>query len=269
MGANSSSDFLGLAGRVCVVTGAGSGIGRAIALAFAAEGAVVSVVDRNADACKATVSQIVEGGGKAVAIGCDVADPASVAAAGKASADALGPCDVLVNCAGVLRPGGLDELSIDEWNLVLNINLTGTFLCSQTFGRQMREKGKGALIHMASIAAANAAPSAGAYSVGKAGVAMLSRQLAIEWASHGVRSNTISPGMTLTAMTEASYTRPGHTEMRSKAIPIGRIGKPEDIANAALFLASDRSAYITGEDLVVDGGFTRNMMSLMPRTAEQ
>ena len=266
---NGNADFLGLTGRVCIVTGAGSGIGRAIALAFAEQGANVAMLDVNQDGCNQTVATIIREGGKAVAVPCDVSDPANIAAAAQRSADALGACDVLVNSAGILRPGTLDELGFAQWSQMIAVNLTGAFLCSQAFGRQMRGKGKGSLIHLASISADNATPGSGAYSTTKAGVVMLSRQLAIEWGAHGIRSNTVSPGMTLTPMTSASYSRPGHTELRSKTIPAGRIGRPEDIANAVLFLASDRADYITGENLVVDGGFTRNIMNQVPRTADQ
>ena len=259
---------LGLAGRVAVVTGAGSGIGRASAIAFAANGCRVAVLDRDAAGRDATVAAIAQAGGRAVAIDCDVRDPASVAAAAERSAAALGACDILLNNAGVLRFGTLDELSLDEWNEVLAVNLTGYFLCAQAFGRQMRARGKGALVHIASIAAAHPAGSSGAYSVAKAGVAMLSRQLAVEWGAHGIRSNAVCPGMTMTAMTEAAYNRPGTSEPRNKAIPAGRVGQPQDIADAVLFLASDRSAYMSGAELTVDGGFTRNLLGLVPRTGE-
>ena len=262
------TDFLGLTGRVCVVTGAGSGIGRAIAHGFAARGAKVAVLDRNADAAAKTVAEIAERGGQAIAIDCDVSDPVSVAGAAERSAAAFGPCDILVNNAGVLSAGALDELPIEAWNNVLAINLTGGFLCSQAFGRQMRAKGKGTLIHMASIAATHPTAFGGAYSIAKAGVAMLSRQLAVEWGPQGIRSNAVCPGMTLTPMTQAAYERPGTTEARERAIPAGRVGRPEDIADAVLFLASDRSAYITGEELTVDGGFTRNLLSLVPRSGD-
>lgn len=261
-------DFLGLAGRIGVVTGAGSGIGRAIAIALAAQGVKVAVLDRNASGAEASVSEISRQGGSAVAIACDVSDPASVAAAAERSAAAYGPCDIVVNNAGVLRPGALDTLTLAEWNAVLAVNLTGYFLCAQTFGAQMRGKGKGALVHTASIAATHANANGGAYAVAKAGVAMLSRQLAIEWGGFGIRSNCVSPGMTLTPMTHAAYTLPGTEQRRNQAIPAGRVGQPQDIADAVLFLASDRADYITGEELVVDGGFTRNLLSLVPRTGD-
>ena len=263
-----SSDYLGLAGRVCVVTGAGSGIGRAIALGFAALGAKVAVLDRDGAAAQLSVDQIIELGGTAIAIDCDVSDAASVDAAAVRSAAEFGPCDVLVNNAGVLRPGTLDSLTLDAWNTMIGVNLTGYFLCAQIFGRQMMAQGRGALVHTASVAASHPAGGSGAYSVTKAGVAMLSQQLAIEWGAHGIRSNSVSPGLTLTPMTHAAYTRPGTSERRNKAIPAGRVGQPEDVAQAVLFLASDRAAYITGTDLTVDGGLTRNLLSLVPRTGD-
>lgn len=255
----------GLAGRVCAVTGAGSGIGRGIALVLAGAGARVAVLDRNAEGSAATVLEIASIGGQAMAIDCDTSDAASVTAAAERSAAALGPCDVLVNNAGVLRPGALETLTLEEWNKVLSVNLTGYFLCAQVFGRQMRARRAGALVHIASIAADHVTAFGGAYSVAKAGITMLSRQLAVEWGKDGIRSNAVHPGLILTPMTQAFYDQPGTTERRSQAVPAGRIGLPADIAQAVLFLASDRAAYITGQELTVDGGFTRMLMGLIPR----
>lgn len=259
------SDPMGLDGRHCAVTGAGSGIGRAIALALAAAGARISVLDINTVGGAETVAIIQTKGGEAVAIRCDTADGGSVAEAAARSAQEFGPCHVLVNNAGVLRPGPLDTLSLEDWTKLLSVNLTGYFLCAQAFGRQMRTHGRGALVHVGSVAADHAASSGGAYCVAKAGVAMLSQQLAVEWGIHGIRSNVVHPGLILTPMSQAFYDQPGHTERRSQAIPLGRIGRPEDIAEAVVFLVSERSAYITGQNLTVDGGFTRNLMNLIPR----
>lgn len=269
MTSSNSPDFLGLGGRVCVVTGGGSGIGRAIALGFAAYGARVAVLDRNAEGAEACAAEINSQGGTAVAIGCDVSDPASVQAAAERSAAALGPCNILVNNAGVLRPGALDTLTLAEWNGMLAINLTGYFLCAQSFGRQMRAAGGGAMVHTASIAATYPTSFGGAYSVAKAGIVSLSQQLAIEWGSLGIRSNSVSPGLTMTPMTQAAYTKPGTAERRNLAIPAGRVAEPQDIADAVLFLASPRSAYITGVDLLVDGGLSSNLLSLIPRTGNE
>ena len=259
------ADPFGLAGRVCVVTGGGSGIGRAIALALAHAGAHIAVLDLNLQGNADTVAEINSLGGKAAAFDCDTSNPVSVAGAAAQSAAAFGSCDVLVNNAGILRAGPLDTLSLEEWNKVLAVNLTGYFLCAQAFGQQMRTKGGGALVHIASIAAEHPTGFGGAYSVAKAGIAMLSQQLAIEWGSHGIRSNAVHPGLILTPMSQAFYDQPGTTERRSQAVPVGRIGRPEDIAQAVLFLASERSAYISGQDLTVDGGFTRMLLSLIPR----
>jgi len=259
-------DPFGLRGRVCAVTGAGSGIGRGIAVALAGVGARVTVIDQNIEGAEETVSTLREQGSEAIAIKCDVSDPTSVSAAAEHSEAALGPCDVLVNNAGLLRAGGLDSLAIEDWNLLLSVNLTGYFLCSQIFGRQMRKRGAGTLIHVASIAATQATAFSGAYSVAKAGVTMLSRQLAIEWGSYGIRSNVVHPGMILTPLSQAMYDEPGATERRSQAVPLGRIGRPDDVAQAVLFLASDRSSYITGDEVTVDGGFTRMLLSLIPRS---
>ena len=259
------NDLFGLAGRVCAVTGAGSGIGRGIAVALARVGARVAILDRSVEGSAASLQEIESVGGEALVIECDVSQPDSVAAAAERCATVLGPCDVLVNNAGMIQPGALETLTFEQWNLVLSVNLTGYFLCSQAFGRQMRSKGKGALVHIASIAASHATPFSGAYSVAKAGVTMLSHQLAIEWGVQGIRSNVVHPGLILTPLSESMYAQPGVTERRSQAIPAGRIGRPEDIAEAVLFLASDRASYITGDTVTVDGGFTRMLLNLIPR----
>ncbi len=258
-------DIFGLRGQVCVVTGAASGIGRAIAQALAAHGAKVAVLDRDLAGREATADMIHQAGGQALAFAVDTGVQASVQSAAQEVAAQLGPCNVLVNNAGMLRPGPLASLCLAEWQAVLDVNLTGYFLCAQAFGAQMRALGGGTLVHTASIAADHATAHAGAYSVAKAGVQMLSRQLALEWAADHIRSNAVCPGMIYTPMSASLYNQPGVTERRSQAIPSGRIGRPEDIAQAVLFLASPRSAYVNGQELTVDGGFTRMLMSLVPR----
>jgi len=263
----SASEHTGLASRVCAITGGGSGIGRATALALARLGAHVAVIDRDLAGAQATAAQVQALGVKCVAIGCDTSSEADVNAAAASVQEALGPCDVLVNAAGVLKAASLEDMSLQEWNRVISVNLTGYFLCAQAFGRHMRTTGRGAIIHIASIAATHPTGHSGAYAISKAAVSMLSRQLAIEWGPQGIRSNTVCPGMTWTGMTQEAYGRPGAAELRGSAIPLRRIGQPEEIADAVVYLASDRSAYVNGVDLTVDGGFTRNLMSLMPRTA--
>ncbi len=261
-----SRDWLGLRDRICVVTGAGGGIGRAVAVAFAAAGAKVVLLDRDPGQAAATADTVKrETGGTAVAIACDVADPGSVASTAAQSLAEVGACDVLVNNAGLLRPGALDTIALAEWNAVLAVNLNGYLLCAQAFGRQMREKSAGAIVHVASIAGSHPQGNSGAYSVGKAGIVMLSRQLATEWGPAGVRSNVVSPGMVETPMSQAFYATPGVREKRSAVTPMRRIGRPQDIADAVLFLASRRAGYINGDEITVDGGYTRMLMALIPR----
>ena len=147
-----NSEWLGLQGRVCVVTGAGGGIGRAVAIAMAEAGAALVLLDKEEANCQATASAVRAAGGRVIAQACDIANPESVAAAERASR-AIGPCDVLVNNAGVLRPGSLATLALDDWNLLLSVNLTGYLLCAQAFGKAMIERGRGAIVHTADFVA--------------------------------------------------------------------------------------------------------------------
>jgi NAD(P)-dependent dehydrogenase (short-subunit alcohol dehydrogenase family) len=228
-----SPDWLGLSGRVCVVTGGGGGIGRAVAASLARAGARVAAIDRDERGLEVTRAEMHEVGDGHLVMPCDTTSAESVAAAAASIEKSLGPCGVLVNTAAVLRPGGLDTLSLAEWNAVLSVNLTGYFLCAQIFGRPMREHKRGSLVHIASIAGSHAQGRSGAYSVSKAGVVI--------------------------------YDTPGVTERRAAVTPARRVGMPQDIADAVLFLASDRSSYVTGDEIVVDGGYTRTLMNLVPR----
>jgi NAD(P)-dependent dehydrogenase (short-subunit alcohol dehydrogenase family) len=260
-----SSDWLGLSGRVCVVTGGGGGIGRATAVSLALAGAQVAAIDRDERCLAVTETELHKVGHAHLVTRCDTTSAESVTTASETIEKSLGPCSVLVNTAAVLRPGGLDTLSLAEWNAVLAVNLTGYFLCAQTFGRQMRSFGRGSLVHVASIAGSHAQAQSGAYSVSKAGVVMLSRQLASEWGPQGIRSNVVSPGLVVTPMSQSFYDTPGVTERRTAVVPARRIGMPQDIADAILFLASDRSAYVNGDEITVDGGYVRTLMNLIPR----
>lgn len=260
-----SSDWLGLSGRVCVVTGGGGGIGRATAISFAKAGARVAAIDRDERGLEATLAELRKLGEGHLVAGCDTTSTESVNAASEKIEKSLGPCSVLVNTAAILRPGALDTLTLAEWNAVLAVNLTGYFICAQAFGRQMRTLGRGSLVHVSSIAGSNAQGQSGAYSVSKAGVIMLSRQLANEWGPHGIRSNVVSPGMVITPMSQAFYDTPGVTERRSAVVPMRRVGMPQDMADAILFLASDRAGYVNGDEIMVDGGYANMLMNLVPR----
>lgn len=264
-GLGSGGDWLGLAGRVAAVTGAASGIGRATAESLAEVGTKVALLDINAEGAKAAATAITANGGKAVAVTCDTTSEASLAASVKAVEAALGPADILVNNAGVLRPGGLDKISLADWNAILAVNLTGYLLAAQAFGAGMRARGRGAIAHVASIAASEPQPYSGAYSTAKTGVVMLSRQLAYEWGPQGVRSNVVSPGLIRTPLSEAFYQMPGVAEARSRIVPSGRVGTAVDIARAITFLVSDKAEYVNGAELLVDGGASNILMGQIPR----
>lgn len=256
------ADWLGLDGRVAVVTGAGGGLGRAISRVLASAGARVVLLDRDLAACEETASVV---GGVAQCLRCDVTDPEDVASAADETARAHGAADILVNNAGLLRPGPIATLTLEEWNRLLSVNLTGYFLCAKAFGRQMLSRQRGTVVHVASIAGRHPQPWSGAYSVSKAGVVMLSQQLAVEWGPSGVRSNVVSPGLVRTPMSEPFYRIPEVLERRSEIVPLRRVAAPDDIADVVAYLVSDRARYVNGEDLCVDGGFGRVLMGLVPR----
>ena len=260
-----NTDWLGIGGKVAIVTGASGGIGQAIAATLAEAGVSVAMLDLNAEAVAQAAAQLRAKGANAIAAACDTSDEASVARAMEASRAALGPADILVNNAGILRAGGLAEIPIAQWNALLAVNLTGYLICAQAARQQMLEKGGGALVHIASIAATNPQPRSGAYSPSKAGVAMLSRQLALEWGPEGFRSNIVSPGFIRTPLSEAFYQAPGIRERREAIVPRRRIGTPQDIADAVTFLASARASYVNGAEILVDGGLDQVMMEMTPR----
>lgn len=255
----------GLEGKTCVITGAAGGIGRGIALAFAAEGARVAVLDRNAEGAAETAELARKAGAEAMSLGVDTSDEASVAAAQTAIAAKFGDAEVLVNNAGIMGAGGkVLDLSLEDWNKLLSVNLTGYFLCSRAFGRPMVAQGHGALVHVVSITALAPMPNGGNYGVAKAGAMMMSQLLAAELAPHGVRSNALHPGLVQTPLTQRSYDNPEVARARDALVPQGRVAQPEDMAQAALFLASPKAAYVNGADLLVDGALRASLMNVIP-----
>lgn len=258
------TEWLGLASGTYAVTGAGSGIGAAVARQLLQAGARVALLDLNTDGCQSLV-EAEAARERSLVLGCDIGDEASVASAAAAIAGRFGQLDGLVNCAGILRAGPLLEVSLDDWNRVLQVNLTGSLMCARALVPLMTQAGAAALVFIASVAALMPQTRSGAYSASKAGVTLLSRQLAVELAAQRIRSNVICPGMIRTALSEPFYAHPGITEAREQMTASGRIGRPEDIANAALFLLSERSSYINGTELVVDGGLDNMLMHLIPR----
>jgi glucose 1-dehydrogenase len=265
---DSPAHWLGLHGRVCAVTGAASGIGAAVARQLAEAGAHVALIDRDAAGAQRLAAELADRWGatgvRTLAVACDIAsEEQTLAAAQKVQAE-LGDCTALVNNAGLLRPGSLQDVSLADWNAVLGVNLTGYLLCSRAFQPQLART-RGALVHVASISALFPQTHSGAYSAGKAGVLLLSRQMAAEWGPLGIRSNAICPGMIRTALSAKFYEEPGFEEKRARVTASRRIGEPQDIADVALFLASPRAAYMNGAELAVDGGMSSMLMDMVPR----
>ncbi|MEN5299396.1 SDR family oxidoreductase [Brucella sp. TWI559] len=253
--------WLGLNGKTVVVTGAGGGIGQALARAFAGQGTRVVLLDRDTQRTAPLAENL---GGGALALACDLSRPDDVAAAA-AKVEAEGGADILVNNAGILRPGPLESVSEADWSAMLAVNLTGYLAAAQAFGRGMIARGGGALVHVASIAGTQPQPASGAYSASKAAILMLSRQLAFEWGPKGIRSNSLSPGLVRTPLSEPFYKDEKVKAAREAMVPMRRIAMPEDMADVALFLASPRASYVTGQDLVVDGGLSQSLMGMVPR----
>lgn len=260
-----TNDWLDISKSVCTVSGAGGGIGRKIAIDFARQGAKVALLDLNIEAAETVAEEIRALGCEALAIKTDIADLASVEAARTAIEAKLGVSDVLVNNAAAIRNGALSSLSVEDWNLVLNVNLTGFFITSQVFGNAMMENGGGSIIHVASLAGSSPQPTSGAYSTSKAGVLMMSRNLAMEWGPKGVRSNVVSPAMVLTPLSEVVYADPKIKKLREESVPVRRIGMPQDISDAVVYLASPRSSYVTGQEILVDGGWSTTLLATVPR----
>jgi NAD(P)-dependent dehydrogenase (short-subunit alcohol dehydrogenase family) len=240
-----------LAGKVAVITGAGSGIGAAIAAAFAAKGAWLALLDVNETAAKARAATLRE----ARAWACDVADADSVAAAVAAVETEMGGIDILVNSAGIVDLAPAEEIGIAAWRRTLDINLTGSFLMAQAVGRRMIPRGYGRIVNMASQAGSIAIEGHVAYCASKFAIIGMTKTLAIEWGRHGITVNSISPTVVLTDLGRKAWDGPKGEAMKAQ-IPTGRFADPEEIAAAALFLASDAAGMINGADLLVDGGFT-------------
>ena len=250
-----------LDGKVALITGAGSGMGRATGLLFVREGARVSVADYVPAGGQKTVGMIREAGGEAIFIEADVSKAADAERMVKKTVDAFGRIDILYNNAGIWgRMAFTAETTEEEWDLIMNINLKGVFLGSKYAIPVMLEQGGGVIINTASTAALVGSPGLPAYSASKAGVVLLTKAMALEYGKRNIRVNCICPGAIHTPMLEAS---PIPIDTAGQTLPLGRIGQPDDIAQAALYLASDDSSFVTGQALVVDGGLTAGIG--MPR----
>jgi NAD(P)-dependent dehydrogenase (short-subunit alcohol dehydrogenase family) len=245
---------LRLKDKVAVVTGGGRGIGRDIALAFAREGAHVVVNDVDPATAAATAKDAAALGSDSLAVVADVAQSAEVARLIGTTVAERGRVDILVNNAMKIVPGKLEALPEAAWDMTMNIGLKGAFMVSQAAAQHMIAQKSGVIINIASIAGLFPYNWAGAYSVVKAGLIMLTKLQAMEWAPYGIRANAITPGYIRTPGTEAMYADPEIYEGRRKGVPMGRVGSGEDVAGPAVFLASDESQYTTGSVLGADGG---------------
>jgi NAD(P)-dependent dehydrogenase (short-subunit alcohol dehydrogenase family) len=243
-----------LEGKVALITGAGSGIGQAIAMRFATEGADIAVNDIDLPSAENTAGAVRKLGRRAIAIQADVAIENQVNAMVDRTIEELGGVNILVNNAGLSSGGPAIEESLEDWDRMVAIVLRGTYLCSRRAARWMVKHNGGKIVNISSTAGLRGGPNMSAYSASKAGVMSLTRTLAVEWAINNIRVNCIAPGLINTPMTQRTLVKRFTPEQLTGRVPLGRMAEPDEVARPALFLASDDSSYITGVTLPVDGG---------------
>ncbi|MEY7851892.1 SDR family NAD(P)-dependent oxidoreductase [Natrarchaeobius sp. A-rgal3] len=247
-----------LDGETAIVTGGAQGLGKRMASGLAEMGADVAIVDLNLEIAQATAEEL-RGETEVVAVEVDVTDEASVKGMVDEVTDRLGPVDVLVNNAGIVENSPAEETLLDSWKRVLAVNLDGVFLCTKHVGRQMLDRGEGRIVNIASMSAidVNVPQKQASYNTSKAGVSMLTKSLAVEWADRGVRVNAIAPGYMRTELTEdVLEENPDVADTWLENTPLGRLGRPEELQELVVYLASDASSYMTGTTVVIDGGYT-------------
>jgi NAD(P)-dependent dehydrogenase (short-subunit alcohol dehydrogenase family) len=250
------TNLFDLSGKTAIVTGGGTGIGRQMAQGLAEAGANLVLCARKAERCEQAASELEQLGVRAIGLGCDVRDPEQVQHVVTKAVEELGGVDVLVNNAGTVWGASPEEMPLEGWQKVIDVNLTGVFLFSQAAGRVMIERGGGVIVNIASVAGLQGGPpdvmNTIVYNASKGGVIAFTRDLACKWAQHGIRVNSIAPGWFPSDM--SGYVLERHEERLKQHIPLGRFGGPHDLEGVVVFLASDASAYVTGHTLVVDGG---------------
>ena len=261
-----SDKWLGLEGKIAAVTGAVGGMGRTIVQEFAKQGANIVLLDIREDALVEYAEEIAKTYGvETLAVKTNSISEEEVDHAVAKTLEKFGRVDILVNTAAMLRACPLEDLPLEEWRQTVDINLTGYFLVSQRFGRQFIKQGKGTMVHISTIASVFPETYSAAYSSTKAGVNMMSRQMAAEWGQFGVRSNCIQPCFVKTPLSESFYADPVVEEGRKALTANKRIGNTMDIANAVMYLSSDRSDYTNGHELRVEGGFGIMMGDQTPK----
>ncbi len=248
-----------------IVTGAGNGLGAEIATAAARSGWFVGVLDADAEAAESRAAAI---GSAAVALVADTTDETAMNIALDRFGEAAGctaPVALVCN-AGIVRFGPLLDISVADWRTVTNVNLTGTFVAARSVARRMvAEQQAGSIVAITSMNGVAPGPNAGAYGATKAAIARLTQQMALEWGQFGIRVNAVAPGLIDAGMSEPIYSDPDIRERRAQRVPLGRLGTAGDVAGAVLFLLSDEAAYITGTELLVDGGVTMSVIATLPR----
>ncbi len=251
-------NIFSLEGKHALVTGGAQGLGLAIAEAFCAAGACVTIADINAQAVQTAAEDLRAQGGRVFSVTCDVSDEGQVAQAVQSAAEQMGGLEIMVANAGVSVRAPAEEMTLDQWNKVIDIDLKGVFLCDREAGRYMLAHGGGSIINMSSIIGIIANTTGNSnYAAAKGGVSSLTKIMAVEWAKRGVRVNAIAPAQTATKLIEGLMRDDPATRTYFEThIPMGRLGKPCEVAAAAVFLAADSASFVTGQTIAVDGGVT-------------